>query len=196
MDLDFERITSELSNQQLTALANLRIRIFHDFPYLYEGDMAYEQEYLHTFLKAENSFLLLVKDGEKVVGASTAMPLNQETPNISDPWKEAGYDIDSIFYFGESVLDKAYRGQGIGVKFFEEREAFAKSLGQFNRCSFCGVVRPAQHPLMPDNYLPLDSFWKKRGYQRMEGLTCEIAWKDLDEPEESSKSLQFWSKEV
>jgi GNAT superfamily N-acetyltransferase len=191
-----EKISGPLSSEQLTALASLRIRVFKDFPYLYEGDMEYEKDYLETFVKAKDSLLLLVRDEEKVVGASTGLPLHQETSNIYTPWVSAGYDIDTIFYFGESVLDPSYRGRGIGVKFFEEREAFAKSLGQFDRCAFCGVIRPERHPLKPKEYASLDAFWKKRGYRKMEDLICEITWKDIGEENESPKPLQFWSKEI
>lgn len=194
--VSIESINGHLTDDQMNALASLRIKVFRDYPYLYEGDMVYEKNYLDTFLKAKNSLLLLVRDGQKVVGASTALPLHEETPNISDPWKNAGYNINSIFYFGESVLDPAYRGKGIGVRFFEERENFAKSLGHFKKCAFCAVIRPEQHPLRPHFYVPLDDFWKNRGYQKMEGLRCEIAWRDIDEERESPKQLQFWSKEI
>jgi GNAT superfamily N-acetyltransferase len=38
-------------------------------------------------------------------------------------------DLSRIFYFGESVLLSQYRGQGVGVRFFEEREKAARDHG-------------------------------------------------------------------
>jgi hypothetical protein len=82
------------------------------------------------------------------------------------------------------------------VRFFEEREAHARSLGGFDRYAFCAVVRPADHPLRPADYQPLDSFWNKRGYQRQPALGASYTWKDIDQPAETSKRLEFWLKSV
>ncbi|MEZ5055456.1 MAG: GNAT family N-acetyltransferase [Saprospiraceae bacterium] len=196
MSVQFLKITTEISEENLVGLAQLRIKVFRAFPYLYEGDMNYEKEYLQTYVNAPDSILILVKDGEKIVGASTALPLEHETENVKAAWINNGYDVNEIFYFGESVLLPEYRGQGIGVKFFEMREAQAKDLGWFNLCTFCGVVRPEDHALKPKDFVPLDAFWKKRGYQKMEGMFCNMQWQDIDQQEETAKPLQFWSKKI
>ncbi len=39
-----------------------------------------------------------------------------------------GYDPAEVFYLGESVLLSEYCGRGIGVRFFEQREAHARAL--------------------------------------------------------------------
>jgi GNAT superfamily N-acetyltransferase len=196
MALQFEIITNNLSENTLNDLADLRIKVFLDFPYLYAGDMDYEKEYLNTYINAEDSILILVKNDQKIVGASTALPMKHETENVKAPWIKNGYDVNEIFYFGESVVLPEYRGQGIGLKFFELREEHAKTLGGFELCTFCGVVRPEDHPLKPKDYVPLDAFWNKRGYQKMNEMYCSMDWKDIDEEEETSKPLQFWSKKI
>ncbi|MGH8676930.1 MAG: hypothetical protein ACREUQ_01095 [Burkholderiales bacterium] len=75
-----------------------------------------------------------------------------------------GYEPKKVFYFGESVLEKGYRGRGLSVKFFEEREAHVRGLGGFEWTTFCVVQRPQNHPRRPKDYVPLDAFWVKRGY--------------------------------
>ena len=42
--------------------------------------------------------------GETVVGASTAMPMSQETPEFQAPFLAQGWDVGRVFYYGESVL--------------------------------------------------------------------------------------------
>lgn len=177
-------------------LARLRIRVFRDFPYLYDGDMAYEEDYLRTFLEAPDSILVVAFDGKKVVGASTGMPMAHQPVDIKGPWLQREAVVDDIFYYGESVLEKAYRGRGAGVRFFEEREKWAKSLKRFRLLTFCSVIRPADHPLKPAGYRPLDAFWGKRGFVKSGGLTGRISWKDIGEPIETTKSLQFWHKHI
>ena len=179
----------------IDALARLRITVFRDYPYLYDGDMDYERQYLKTFTEAADSLLAIVLDEKKVVGASTALPLEHETENIRRPLEENGYEPDKVFYFGESVLLKSYRGRGIGARFFQEREAWARTLGRFDTLAFCAVVRPEQHPLRPERYRPLDDFWHKRGFAPTE-MYCYISWQDIDEQEETPKPLRFWVKKL
>ena len=40
-------------------LAALRIRVFREFPYLYEGTTDYEREYLHTDIQAPNAIIVV-----------------------------------------------------------------------------------------------------------------------------------------
>lgn len=186
-------LTGSAITPYIDALARLRIEVFREYPYLYDGDMEYERRYLQAFREAPDSLLVLVLDGEEVVGASTALPLEHETENIRRPLAEAGYNIKKVFYFGESVLRKACRGRGLGSRFFEERERHARQLGRFNTLAFCAVARPKDHPRRPEAYRPLDEFWQRRGFVRT-GIYCYISWQDLDEEEESPKPLRFWVK--
>ncbi len=193
--LNVTPLTGQAILPYLDALARLRIEVFREYPYLYDGNMEYERRYLQAFLEAPDSLLVLVQDGKEVVGASTALPLEQETANIRQPLAVAGYDVEKVFYFGESVLRKAYRGQGLGNRFFEERERHARKLGRFDTLAFCAVARPEDHPRRPEGYRPLDAFWQRRGYTQT-NIHCYISWQDLDEEGESAKALRFWIKSL
>lgn len=192
--LNIQSVSGEALKDYIPALAALRIRVFHEFPYLYDGDLAYEEEYLNTYVQAPDSVIVLVFDGDEVVGASTAIPMANETVEFKQPFIDAGYNPDEIFYCGESVLLPQYRGQGVGVAFFEQREAHAAKLGGFKFSCFCAVERPEDHPRRPKAYEPLDSFWQKRGYQKTPELATTYSWKDLDEAEQSAKPMTFWMK--
>jgi GNAT superfamily N-acetyltransferase len=177
-------------------LARLRITVFREFPYLYDGSLAYETEYLKTYTQSADSLAVLVLDHERVVGASTGLPLTDETEEFQQPFAEQGWDTERIFYFGESLLLPEYRGQGLGVGFFAKREGFARRLGRFDWCAFCAVERPQEHPRRPAGYQPLNEFWGRRGYQHHPELRTEFVWQDLDERAESAKPLSFWLKEI
>lgn len=177
-------------------LARLRIEVFRAFPYLYEGSPDYEQDYLSTYARAPESLFVLAFDGNKVVGGSTGVPMDQETKAFRKPFVDGGWNPERIFYFGESVLLASYRGRGIGVRFFEEREAYARRVGRFDHCCFCAVERPADHPLRPADYVPLDAFWAKRGYVHRPELRTEFSWRDIGEARESAKPMSFWLKDL
>ncbi|MFC3163365.1 GNAT family N-acetyltransferase [Ciceribacter thiooxidans] len=176
-------------------LARLRIAVFRDFPYLYEGDLAYERNYLATYSRSEGSVFVLAADSDRVVGAATGTPMVGETDEVKAPFLAAGRDPAEHFYFGESVLLPEYRGQGIGVKFFEGREAQARKLG-LRYATFCAVERAADHPRRPADYVPLDSFWTRRGYTHHPELRTTFSWRDLDEARESPKPLSFWIRDL
>ena len=177
----------------LPELARLRISVFREFPYLYDGDAAYEQTYMRVYAQAPGAAVIIARDGEKIIGASTCLPLAAETANVQKPFLDAGEDVSQIFYFGESVLEKAYRGQGIGVRFFDAREAQARATGH-RVTAFCAVRRPADHPLRPAGYVPLDEFWRHRGYAKRPALSCTMSWRDIGGAEASEKIMDFWTR--
>ena len=177
----------------LKALAQLRIRVFHDFPYLYDGNLAYEADYLGRYAANPASLFILAFDGDRLVGASTGQPLSDEVDEFKRPFEAAGIALDSVFYYGESVLLHDYRGQGIGKAFMAAREAHGAREG-YATAAFCAVERPDEHPLRPENYRPLHGFWKSQGYQRRTELTTTFSWKDIGEQHESDKTLVFWLK--
>ncbi|MCF7978933.1 MAG: GNAT family N-acetyltransferase [Chromatiaceae bacterium] len=212
--------------RHIPALAELRISVFREFPYLYDGDAAYEARYLGTYRQARGSVVVIVLDGERVVGASTALPMAEETDEVKAPFLAQGYDPERIFYLGESVLLPAYRGRGLGVRFFEERERHAQRLcergaehgdgkvadqddGQvadqddgpgakpsdaFDWYAFCAVQRDSDDPRRPPDYVPLNRFWHKRGYQCHPELSTSFSWKEFGEPAETPKPMLFWLK--
>lgn len=178
----------------IPALAALRMTVFRAWPYLYDGALTYEQTYLAKFATARDAVIVAAFDDDRIVGAATGSPMVGHADAFAEPLRARGYDIAQIFYCGESVLLDAYRGQGIGNAFFDHREAQARRIGGVTHVTFCGVVRPADHPLKPAGYVPLDAFWRKRGYVPMPGVVGSFAWKDIDQGAETDKAMQFWIK--
>lgn len=196
MPVFVQSLTGDDIRTVLPDLARLRIEVFREWPYLYDGSLAYEEDYLSKFAEAPGAVCVVVRDWGKIVGVSTAVPLAQEHEAFTAPFVSAGFDISKIFYCGESVLLKDYRGQGIGHKFFAAREAQAKKQGGFTHSCFCSVIRSADHTLKPDDYFALDPFWRSRGYAPVPGVLARFDWKDIDKDFETEHQLQFWMKEI
>jgi GNAT superfamily N-acetyltransferase len=192
--MDVRIITSvgNAVNPYLEALARLRIAVFRDYPYLYEGDMAYERHYLEAYARSNRSVFVLALDGEEVVGCSTGISLADEVPAIQQPFVKHGLLLSDVFYFGESVLLHEYRGQGIGHRFFKQREAHARRLPGFRWAAFCAVERDEHDPRRPTGYHTNDEFWRKRGYQRQDDMFCTLDWKEIGQDVTSPHQLRFW----
>ena len=192
-DITIHALTGEALAAALDALADLRIAVFRAFPYLYDGDRGYEQDYLRAYAASPEAVIIGAFDGDRLVGAATAAPMADHAAEFAEPFRARGYDISRIFYFGESVLLPEYRGHGIGHAFFDRREARARELG-FAQASFCAVVRASGHPARPPAYSPLDPFWRKRGFAPVDGLVGRFSWRDLGDAVETPHDMQFWVK--
>ena len=189
------RLTGAALADALVDVARLRIAVFRAFPYLYDGDPAYERRYLQTYRDSADAILIGAFDGDRLVGASTGTPMEDHADDFGAAFSGQDIALGDIFYCAESVLLPDYRGQGIGHAFFDAREAHARQLGR-SHSAFCGVVRPADHPLRPADYAPLDPFWRKRGYALVAGAVAQFRWKDIDQPGETDHSLQFWMRRL
>lgn len=178
----------------LDELAALRIRVFRDFPYLYEGSMDYERRYLDGYARSDKSVFVLAMEYNRLVGAATALPLTDAAPDFQAPFHRHGPDAERVFYFGESVLLSDYRGQGIGHRFFDLRELYAHDFG-YAITAFCAVIRDPAHPLRPAGNRSLEPFWEKRGYRPQAELEARFSWTDLGDRAPSEKRLRFWLRD-
>ena len=196
MKLSLEAYIGASIEHVIPDLARLRMTVFREFPYLYKGSLEYEQKYLQTYLECPDSLILVVRDGENIVGASSALPLHFETSEVQQPFLEHGFDPKTVLYLAESVLLPAYRGQGLGHQFFDVRETHAKAITGCLWTAFCAVERPKDHPLRPNNYRDLDNFWESRGYEKRQDLSTHFSWKEIGEDTESLKPMTFWLKNI
>ncbi|MFS4581358.1 N-acetyltransferase family protein [Phaeobacter sp. C3_T13_0] len=191
MTLDVRPLIGAALEAALPDLAALRIEVFRDFPYLYEGSPEYERRYLRSYQETARAVLVAAYDGARVIGAATGMPLSDHG-DASQLHGSVG-DIASVFYCAESVLLPEYRGQGVGHAFFDHRETHARSLG-FSKIAFCAVTRPEDHPMRPTNYRSHDRFWTKRGYAPLPNKEAVFSWRDVGDESESRKTLKLWMR--
>ncbi len=179
----------------LDDVARLRIAIFRDWPYLYDGRLEYEREYLKTYRDTPGALLVGAFDAGILVGASTSTRMEDNAEAFSAPLKQIGLPVETILYGPESVLLPAYRGQGLGHRFFDLREAHARTLGR-THVAFCSLARGADHRLRPQTWRTNDAFWAGRGYAPLPGVMARFSWKDLGDSAETEKPLQFWMRRL
>ncbi|MFD2173356.1 GNAT family N-acetyltransferase [Rhodobacter lacus] len=186
-------LTGAALDAALEDVARLRIAVFRDWPYIYDGSLEYERRYLESYRSSENALVVGAFEGARLVGAATGTPLEDHADDFAAPFAATDLSLEQVFYCAESVLLPAYRGQGVGHAFFEARESHARALGR-RYSAFCAVIRPSDHPLKPASYRPLDGFWRKRGYAPMPGVVAHFRWTDLGNDAQTEKALQFWGK--
>jgi GNAT superfamily N-acetyltransferase len=191
MILRYQEFTGALPADIIEAVAKLRISVFREWPYLYDGSMDYERGYLSRLADEKNAIVVVAFAFDDIVGVSTGMPLEAEHDEFKKPFIKSGHRISDIFYCAESVLRSDMRGHGAGHQFFDRREAHARSLGA-TQSVFCSVVRPESFTQEVETTSYLEAFWSKRGYAKMLGVTTTYSWKDVDQNSETEKQMQFW----
>ncbi|WP_281968579.1 GNAT family N-acetyltransferase [Roseovarius nanhaiticus] len=191
------RLTGADLEGALDDVARLRIEVFRAFPYLYDGDAAYERDYLQTYRDSADAILIGAFDGTRLIGAATGTPMADHADDFAAALADQPQapDLSQIFYCAESVLLPDYRGRGLGHAFFDAREEHARALG-FGYSAFCSVVRPADHPRRPAGYRPLDTFWRGRGYAPLPGAVAHFDWREVGATEQSRHDLQLWMRRL
>lgn len=177
----------------LDAVAQLRMTVFREWPYLYAGDSDYERAYLSRYARSGRSVFVLAFDGDTVVGASTGLPLGDEDLAFQAPFVDQDVAVARVFYFGESVLLPRWRGQGVGHRFFDLREAHARALGDFDITAFAAVDRADGDPRKPADHHGNELFWRGRGYVRQPGMTMLLRWDEVDVGD-VPHPLTFWTR--
>jgi GNAT superfamily N-acetyltransferase len=192
-EIDVRALRGAELEAALDGVAELRITVFRDWPYLYDGSLDYERAYLDSYRDNPGALLVGAFHGGQLIGASTSTPMEDPAPEFAAPFRDLGIPLQKILYGAESVLLRPYRGLGLGHRFIDLREAHARDLGR-THVAFCSVIRPEDHPARPAVYRSNDAFWRGRGYETLPGVVARFSWKDLGEAEETEKALQFWMR--
>ncbi len=191
--VEVRTLTGAELEAHLDDVARLRIAVFRDWPYLYDGTLEYERAYVQTYRDNPGALLVGAFDAGILVGASTSTFMEDHAEAFSAPLAKVGVPVKDILYGAESVLLPAYRGQGLGHRFVDLREAHARAHGR-SHVAFCSVLRGGDHPARPQTYRTNEAFWMGRGYAPLPGVMAEFSWKDVGDTGESLKPLQFWMR--
>jgi GNAT superfamily N-acetyltransferase len=190
-----EPLTGAALEAALPDLARLRVAVFRDWPYLYDGDDAYERAYVRRYADSPGAVVVAARDGDRIVGAATAAPMEDHAPEFAAALAAAGFAPSQALYCGESVLLPEMRGRGVGHAFFDAREAHGRALGRAVSC-FCAVIRDPDDPRRPPGHAPLDPFWRRRGYAPVSGAVASYRWREVGAAAEIDHPMRLWLRRL
>jgi GNAT superfamily N-acetyltransferase len=179
----------------LDSLATLRLAIFPEYPYLYQGRREDELTYLGTYAEAPDACVILAYDGHTVIGAATGMPIIHEDAQMLNAFAGASFSLNEVYYVGELLFRPAYRNCGLGQKLLDRLESHIRSLGRYRTLTCATVERPDDHPLRPLNYIPITRFLARTGFDRLTGVATSFMWRETDGVKRDHP-MQFWIKEL
>lgn len=178
----------------IDTLAELRLLIFREYPYLYEGNIQEERNYLKMYYQSKNSFVILALDKGKPVGTATGVPFDKTPKEFRETFAKNGIPIEGIFYSGELILLKEYRNKGLGSRLYEELEKLVS--GKYEKIAICEVIKAKKDPKQPKDYVPSDRFWSKKGFIRHPQLAMYTSWKEIGGRKKIRHTLVFSLKSI
>lgn len=197
---DMKTITEQLLTGTAIAdvlddLATLRLEIFQEYPYLYEGRREDELNYLGTYAKTPDACVITACDGSTVVGAATGMPLSHEDAQLRDAFAGITLPLDEVYYVGELLFRPVYRNSGLGRKMLDHMENHIRSLDSYRTLTCATVERSGESPSRPPDYIPIRRFLTRTGFIQLPGVTAHFMWREIDGVKRDH-TMQFWSKEL
>lgn len=199
--LQFQKIVGKEILDHIDQVAEFRIRYFQDFPYLYVGNLEYEQRYLDGFAQDEKAVLVKISNSKgDLLGISTGLPLvtcSDILKGASDLFESAGHDANNFYYYGEIILDYSLRGKGILRTVYGLQDKYSQGLG-FTRVAIATVVREQNDPRKPRNFFDSDVLWRRLGFKRSP-IEFSYSWPTIQKcgrVEETQNTMVYWMKEL
>ena len=100
MAVTVETLTGDAIVAVLADVARLRIAVFREWLYLYDGTVEHERGYLADFAAEPEAVAIAVRDGATIVGATTAAPLSGHSQQFMPLFSSRGLDPERVFYLG------------------------------------------------------------------------------------------------
>lgn len=165
--------TPETMLEKSREIGALRIEIFREWPYLYEGEIEEASTYLKDYIKDESGRLITLENEGEILGMVTGIAV-------------AFYDAHLLaetspryYYWGDFILKKAYRGHQLGQQLFDAAREVFKTL-DFDTLLMAMIKRDAFDPRRPKEARDMREFAKKVGF-KSNGVSLFYKWREIGE---------------
>ncbi len=191
--LRVETLNAASARDHFETLARMRIDEFRGYPYLYEGNIAYEKAYFESYFASEGFRALAVFDGARICGMATYIPLANEAAYMTEPFARAGLDVKKYLYLGEGILEKGCRGKGLFRVFIGYAETLRGEFG-LEKVVFMAIREGESDVMRPADYRPKAVLFEKFGFEKIPGLQAEMTYKSSVSHKDEPHTMEFWQK--
>lgn len=174
------------------------LSIYGEWPYLYQqSDPLEDIDYImDRYAKQTDSVVCIAYNGPKAIGVAMGVPLTQAPPHYRDAFPENERRPD-IFYWGELVVLKEYRGKHVAHEMYTRMAAHI--LGKYKAICFASLEREDNYKLAhlkPAHEASLDSLWKRLGFEKRPDIKMQGKWTVLGDSEDSLHDMFYWWKKL
>ena len=198
--MEIKLVTGKEICTYLDIVATMRLQYFREFPYLYEGSLEAEKNYIRKLALIPDALLTVALMDEKVIGFCTGVPLKSDYDSIKEAktlFINEGVDPTPYFYYGEMIVLPAFRNAKTLLSMAQAQDAWCKARGFIFSC-FLTVMRKLNDLRFPKKYRSLEPIWLRGGYKRMQ-LSIFLQWPTIQldgSVEEKVNELEFWEKKI
>ncbi len=100
--IDVRVLTGAALDAALEDVARLRLTVFLVWPSLYDGDLAYEREYLNAYLHSSDSVLVGAFDVTSLIRAATGTPMFDHAAEFASSFLWFAWDLSLVFFCSRS----------------------------------------------------------------------------------------------
>ena len=197
----YEAVLGTRIAEILDDVASLRIELFRQYPYLYDGNLEYERNYLKGLSENDKSFVVAAYMDDQVVGAATALPLSSNAEildGVRERFFRAGFDPQACYYYSEILVRPSQRRRGISKEFYRRRREMALQLGYSTVCFSALNTEEIDSPAPPDYFDPSE-MWRGMGFIQHRDIYVDYEWPTL-RPDgttlDMTHRLYFWTRHL
>ena len=200
MGITVEIYIGQDSTDYIDTISKLRVDVFKEYPYLYEGELCYEKNYMLGYTTDKQAMIAIARVDGKLAGVSTGIPLISNSEIVVDAKKvflQEKIEIGDYYYYGEVIVLPEYRGRGLTTKLYAAQNELIKSWG-FKHVCILTVVREIDHPLKPVDYKSPEKMWEHLGFFRNKLIT-DYHWPTIQADKsvkDIKNTLEFWTKQL
>ncbi len=196
---NLELLTGKDLESILPFVAQQRIELFREYPYLYEGNLTEEMNYLEWFAKLPHTAMAVAYHDKQPVGfvsGTSFKDFDTHFKGSCDVFLKADLKPEEYYYITEGIVVPEHRGNALALKLSALIEGYAKKIG-FTKGCFVDESHD-KHPLKPANYYSLETAFKKAGYIKsplsikFNWVTRQVAGQARDQEHE----LYYWMKNI
>jgi len=190
-------VHGEAITELIPFIAQQRLAIFKEYPYLYQGSLEGEYTYLTWFASLPHSAVAVAYDGENIVAFLTGTSFADFAHHFQgslELFENAGLDPAIYYYLSEAIVLPEYRNKSVCRYLTHALEQHARARGFSAGCLTC--EQHEHHPLKPAGYKELGPLFAKLGYHKTE-LTVFFTWDTIQSDgsiKAASHPLTYWVK--
>lgn len=183
----------------LPFIAEQRIKLFAEYPYLYKGTLEEENSYLSWFSNLKNTVVIVVYLESKPIGFITGtsfVDFEEHFNGSTVLFKNIQFDPQEFFYCAEVIVLPNYQGNKLSSKLFFLLESHAIQSG-FKKLCFVTETHE-EHPLKPIDYISNESIWRHLGYAKT-NIHIHFNWETIQsdgDTHNQEHKLTYWIKDL
>lgn len=194
--MEIEIVHGPITSRHAELVTSMRMSIFREYPYFYAGDLKTEAEYVEIYTKSPRSIFVLAKEGKKVIGLVTGIPLQDMDEDLTAPIKKAVLDLQPIYYLGEILLLKEFRGKGIGYQMYKAFEKTVRGQHCYTMIAIIRIDEKQNHAKKPKDYKSLQEFWTRLGFVEDLNLSLKVPYQEIDHADKTSHTFYYSLKKI